>query len=76
MIQIAAGIFLVVGGIALIVFGAANHIASPAMVKFVGVESVTMESTKTGAVEDLHPEERIYLRPGSSLTVTNKGEVK
>lgn len=71
MLQIAAGIFLVIGGISLIVFGAANHIADPAVVRFVGVKSVTLENPRTGDTEIFQPEDVVYLRPGSGLVVNN-----
>jgi hypothetical protein len=74
MIQIAAGLFLVIGGIALIVFGAANHIADPAKIRIVGVKTVEIER-RFGMAERVQPEEWLYMRPGASLTLTNgKGE--
>jgi len=74
MIQIAAGIFLVVGGISLICFGLANHLADPAKVRIVGVKSVELEHTRSGLTEQVQPEEWVYMRPGSTMTVANGGE--
>ena len=76
MIQIAAGIFLTIGGIALIVFGAANLVADPARVRIVGVKNVELESARSGKVEQVQPEEWLYMRPGSAMTIANGREGK
>lgn len=72
MIQIAAGILMILGGVGLVAYGAANYLADSAMVRIHTAKPITVQ--RADGEESLASGEWFRLAPGSTFTIGEEAE--